>query len=120
MKYNNKKCTFGNLKFDSIKEKDRYIELLAKSQKGEITDLILQPEFELQEAFDVPVLSSVGKPKKKRERAIKYVADFQYSEKIGDKTWDVVEDVKGMKTQVYRLKRKMFLYKYPEYLFRET
>ena len=30
-----------------------------------------------------------------------------------------MEDVKGFKTDVYKLKKKMFLFKYPELDFRE-
>lgn len=55
-------------------------------------------------------------PKNGKEKPIHYVPDFMYFEdgKL------VAEDVKGYKTDVYRLKRKMFLYRYPEIEFRET
>lgn len=55
-------------------------------------------------------------PKNGKEKPIHYVPDFTYVEdgKL------VAEDVKGYKTDVYRLKRKMFLYRYPEIEFRET
>lgn len=49
-------------------------------------------------------------------RAIKYVADFVYEDKDGR---TVVEDAKGMRNQTYLLKRKMFLYKYKNIIFKE-
>ena len=44
------------------------------------------------------------------------MADFRYEEngKL------VVEDVKGVRTREYILKRKMFKYRYPEIEFRES
>lgn len=112
-KYGNKKTVVDGITFDSIKESERYFFL--KHDKN-IRNLKLQPKFELHEAFEVDTLQSDGTIKKTRERAICYVADFEYDE--GD--WHVVEDVKGWKTQVYKLKRKLFIKKYPKILFRET
>ena len=57
-------------------------------------------------------------PKQKNERAVKYIADFMYVETATGKI--IVEDVKGFKTDVYKLKRKLFKYRYPEYVFIET
>lgn len=112
-KYGNQKTTIDGIQFHSKKESERYF--ILKHDKN-IKNLKIQPKFELQEAFDVEVLCDDGKLKKTRIRAISYVADFEYDE--GD--WHVVEDVKGFKTQVYQLKRKLFIKKYPEILFRET
>lgn len=112
-KYGNRKTIVDGITFDSIKESERYFVL---KHSKEIKDLKLQPKFVLQEAFEVEVLGGDGKIKKKKERAISYVADFQYTE--GD--WEVVEDVKGFKTAIYKMKRKMFIKKYPQFLFRET
>ena len=50
-------------------------------------------------------------------RKIEYVADFMYIDKDDKK---IVEDVKGMMTDVYKLKKKLFLNLYDEeYDFRE-
>ena len=102
------KAKYGNIKtevdghhFDSKKEAEFYVELKMREKAGEVSDIILQPRYELQEAF-----SKNGK----RYRKIEYVADFQYTEN-GIKR---VVDVKGMKTQVYKLKRKMFEHKYED------
>ena len=64
---------------------------------GAISQLVLQPRFELQESF---------KKNGKTYRKIEYVADFMYRD--NEKKVTIVEDVKGIKTDVYKLKRKMF------------
>lgn len=94
-KYNNRKVTVDNIQFDSIKEADRYIELKSLQRAGKIQDLELQPKFEL-----IPKYKIGGRSVRKME----YVADFKYIE--NGKT--VVEDVKGMKTEVYKIKKKLF------------
>lgn len=98
-KYNNKKVCIDGIWFVSQKEGDRYKELKLMVRAKEIKDLRLQVVFELQPSFII---------NKKTIRAIKYVADFTYYE--NDKL--VVEDTKGMRTEVYKLKAKMFAYKY--------
>ena len=45
----------------------------------------------------------------KRERALYYEGDFAYTERG---RW-VVEDVKGVVTDVFRLKRRLFIERYP-------
>lgn len=112
-KYHNKiTYTFGR-KFDSIKEKDRYIILLDMMNKGEITELELQKKFELQEGFT----DNDGK----KQRAIYYIVDFFYFDKKLD--CYVAEDVKSKATRqdsTYRIKCKMFMYKYPNIWFKEV
>jgi len=100
-KYGNRKTKIDGFTFDSAKESKRYLELKILLRAGKIRDLILQPKFTLQEPFTY---------NGKVERAITYTADFSYI-KDGEK---IVEDVKGFKTDIYKLKRKMFLYKYGE------
>lgn len=101
-KYNNKKCTIDNIKFDSIAEGRRYSELKLLLKVGEITNLQLQPKYLLQDSF---------KKNGKAYRKIEYVADFYYITK-DDK--EVVEDVKGYCNQLYLMKKKLFEYKYKE------
>lgn len=98
-KYKNRKVEFQGIKFDSVKERNRYIYLLSLQQAGKITDLNLQVPFELQPKFE---------HKGKVIRAIKYVADFTYIDSDGRIH---IEDTKGFKTDVYELKKKMMLYK---------
>ncbi|GHT86788.1 hypothetical protein AGMMS49543_20840 [Betaproteobacteria bacterium] len=109
-KYRAVKTVVNGITFSSKKEAKRYNILLAQQQAGEISSLQLQPIFELQEGF---------KMGKRKISAIKYIADFSYQR--ADTGAVVVEDVKGMKTRVYSLKKKMFLKKYGEmYEFMEV
>lgn len=100
-KYRNKKVIVDDYIFDSIQESKRYKELKILLKAGEIQDLELQPHFLLQESF---------KKNGKTYRKIEYIADFKYIEngKI------IVEDVKGLQTDVFKLKHKLFEKKYPE------
>lgn len=100
-KYRNKKVQVDMYVFDSIAESVRYKELKILEQAGEISELTLQPRFLLQEAF---------RKNGKSYRKIEYVADFQYIEK--GKT--IVEDVKGIQTDVFKLKHKIFEKLYPD------
>lgn len=98
-KYGAEKTTVDGITFDSKKESERYSELLLLERSGAISNLELQPKFELQEGFRLDGHAI---------RGITYVADFSYVFR-GKR---IVEDVKGMKTQVYSLKKKLFLHKY--------
>ena len=101
-KYHSRKVTRGGITFDSVKEANRYQELLLLERAGAIQGLKRQVEFVLiPSQYD-----GEGKKRKCLERAVKYVADFVYTE--GGKT--LVEDTKGFKTKDYILKRKMMLY----------
>lgn len=102
-KYSNKKVTFNNIKFDSAGEMRRYSELRLLEKGGVIRDLVTQPRFSLQESF---------KHNGKTERRIDYVADFSYEKKVDGKWVSIVEDFKGYRTEIYKLKRKLFLYKF--------
>lgn len=106
-KYGNRKTVADGIKFDSRAEAERYKELKLMEKGGKIKDLVLQPEFLLQDKF---------KYRGKTERAVRYIADFKYFD--AEKGVYVVEDVKGMETEVFRIKRKLFLKKYGDkYIF---
>ena len=108
-KYNAKKTVVDGIEFDSIREAERYRELKLLERGKEIRNLVLQPRFLLQDKF----VDKHGKT----HRKIEYVADFLYIDKDDNA---IVEDVKGMLTAVYKLKKKMFLKIYDEqYEFRE-
>ena len=100
-KYKNKKVIYDGIKFDSNREMAYYIKLKMLEEKGIIKDLELQKSFELQPSFKLN-----GKTYKK----ITYRADFSYVS-VQDNKIHIV-DTKGFRTQVYKLKRKMFAYKY--------
>lgn len=98
-KYNNKKVIIDSITFDSKKEAKRYSELKLLLKAKKISELTLQPSFILQESFKLNGVT---------HRAIKYVSDFKY---IKDGVV-VVEDTKGFLTDIYKLKKKLFLFKY--------
>ena len=88
-KYGNRKSERDGIKFDSGKEAKRYRDLKLLAAAGEIRDLQLQVPFEL----------TVN-----GQKICKYVADFTYRDAKGER---VVEDAKGFKTPIYRLKKKL-------------
>ena len=103
-KYHNKKVIYDGIKFDSKKEMAYYIKLKLLEKSGEIKDLQLQKEYVLQDSF---------KLNNKTYRKITYKADFEYISTKDDKLHIV--DVKGSKsmiTEVFKLKQKLFAYKY--------
>lgn len=108
-KYNNKKVIVDGISFDSRREAKRYRELKLLERAGQIQNLELQKEFELiptqREADTVGVRGGIKKGKV-IEHAVKYKADFVYTEN-GE---TVVEDTKGMRTKDYIIKRKLMLY----------
>lgn len=98
-KYKNKKVMIDNIMFDSKKEANYYTYLKMLEQAGKITDLELQKKFVLQDKF---ILNG------KTYRAITYKADFVYKEN-GQVH---VVDTKGYRTEVYKIKKKLFMKKY--------
>jgi len=109
-KKSKKDRTVDGIIFMSIKEAQRYVELKKLQKEGKIKDLETQPRFILQTAF----IDNEGN----KHRKIEYVADFRYYDKKLKQT--IVEDVKGMKTDIYKIKKKLLLYSYTEFFFRET
>lgn len=102
-KYNARPCDIGDLRFDSQAEGRRYQELQLLQAAGEISGLIVHPRFMLQEAFRCKQLN-------RNIQRIEYEGDFMYCENGRQ----VVEDVKGMETEGWKIKRKLFLKRYPE------
>lgn len=97
MKYRNKRVMIDGIRFDSKAEGDRYLALKAMQAVGAIQSLRMQVPFLLI-------------PRQRRddgvaERECRYLADFVYL--VGDKT--IVEDVKGVRTAEYIMKRKLML-----------
>lgn len=101
-KYHNKKVTYKDIRFSSKKEMQRYKDLELLESTDYICNLELQKKFLLQDGYT--------NAKGKKIRPIYYIADFFYYDCINNK-W-VVEDVKGVRTEVYKLKKKLFEYKY--------
>lgn len=91
-KYNAKKTEIDGITFDSRRESERYIELKIMKTAGEIKDFELQPKFLLH-------------------GGIKYIADFKVIHNDGKV---VYEDVKGIETPVFKLKKKLLKADYPD------
>ena len=100
MKYHNKKVVRNGETFDSVKEYRRFCELLLLEKGGVISDLQRQVKYVL--------IPSQKEGKKTIERECSYRADFVYTDNETGET--VVEDVKGMRTEVYKIKRKLMLW----------
>ena len=106
-KYHNTKTVADGIKFDSKLEAERYTQLKMMERAGIIRNLELQPSFELLPSF---------RKNGKTWRKTVYKADFRYIISDGDRI--IIEDVKGSTaviTDIFRLKQKLFEYKYPEY-----
>ena len=93
-KYHNVRTELDGRTFASIKEAKRWSELRLLEKAGEISKLQVQPRYPIK-IGDTLVCT--------------YVADFSYWEGHGDDVWQVVEDCKGYRTEVYKLKRKLML-----------
>lgn len=106
-KYHNRKVEYYDpglketITFDSEKERDYYLLLKDREQRGEIIDLNRQVEIEIQPGFILPSGEKI--------RPITYRADFTYYDNI-DSSVHII-DVKGYKTEIYKLKKKLLAYK---------
>lgn len=103
-KYNNQKTNW----YDSKKECDRAFQLECLEKAWIISDLKKQVTFVLQEWYIKKTWELI--------RPITYKADFTYI-----KEWKmIIEDVKWVKTEVYKIKKKLFEYRYPDMEIKET
>lgn len=106
-KYHNRKAEYYDPKtgvkitFDSEKERDYYLLLKDRERRGEISHLQRQVTIYIQPRFKTPSGETV--------REITYKADFAYLDHADGNTHII--DVKGFKTEVYRLKKKLLAYK---------
>lgn len=108
-KYRNSKEERDGYLFDSKKEAAYYDYLKLRLRNHEIEEFRIQVPFVLQEGFKAINGVSI--------RPIVYVADFLVRFPGGK---EQVIDVKGFRTEVYKIKKKMFLKKYPNHYFLEV
>ena len=111
-KYHSEKVEILGMTFDSRREARRYFELTTLEKAGEIKNLRRQVKYVLiptQRAPDTIGKREGVKQGRVLEKEISYYADYVYEDKDGN---TVVEDVKGVRTEVYKLKRKLMLYIY--------
>lgn len=92
-KYNNKRTAVDGFVFDSKREAARYGDLKLLEKMGKIKDLCAD-KAKLRYKLGV-----------NHQLICVYVADFRYFDVQSKK--EVIEDVKGMKTAVYKLKKKL-------------
>jgi hypothetical protein len=112
-KYGAKKATVGDEEFDSRREARRYQELLLLQRAGMISGLRRQERYEIiPEHREPDTVGPRGGRKKGKviEKARYYVADFVYYDARTREL--VVEDCKGYKTDVYRLKKALMFDRY--------
>ena len=102
-KYKNKKVKVSGITFDSRKEARRYGELKYMLKAGKIKDLKRQVKYIL-------IPSQRNANNRVIERECAYIADFVYTDTETGET--IVEDVKGLRTDVYKIKRKLMLERY--------
>ena len=101
-KYKANAIFIDDYKFDSMLEADYYLYLLDELQGNRIKGFELKPTFLLQPSFT---------KNDKRFAQIKYIADFQVTTLQGD---TLIIDTKGMPTPDFKIKQKLFEYKYPD------
>lgn len=115
-KYGNTKITVDGVIFDSKREAARYRELKLLERAGVISFLQLQTKFQLIPAQHAPSgevytkgpRKGQRKPGSLLEKECSYIADFCYIQN-GE---TVVEDAKGCRTEVYKIKKKLMLERY--------
>lgn len=130
-----KKTEVDGIIFDSKMESEYYTYLKAEKEAGRVEDFELQPVYILQPKYinynfkiyteDHPKYKEIDMLRKKHNKenpnnkidivqAIKYKSDFKIKYKDGSIK---VVDVKGLKTADFKLKEKMFKFRYPELEF---
>lgn len=115
-KYGNQQITVDGIRFDSKKEAIRFQQLRLLERAGKISGLQRQVKFVLipaqrescSEIYTKGTKKGCRKPGRLLEKECSYIADFVYCE--NGKA--VVEDAKGFRTEVYKIKRKLMLERY--------
>lgn len=100
-KYGNRKTTLNGVEFDSHKEAQRYAQLRLLERAGKVSNLRRQVKYVL-------IPAQRDEKGKLLERECSYVADHVYFDLALGKV--VVEDVKGVRTEAYKIKKKLMLW----------
>lgn len=131
-----KKTVIDGITFDSKMESEYYVYLKEEKKAGRVKDFKLQPVFILQPKYfvlngeiitdeDEERYKAMDKIRKKHNKdnpdnkinivqAIKYIADFDITYKDGSRK---IHDTKGIKTTDFKIKEKMFNFRYPHLNF---
>jgi len=124
-KYKAVKTTIDGITFDSKREAKRYSELKVLEKAGHITHLELQPEYQItingakicKYKADFRYFTVRAE---NNERSYNSKGEWQTPTMTGDKEGQIVEDVKGFKTPIYRLKKRLVEASYPGTLIKEV
>ncbi|MEF3306665.1 DUF1064 domain-containing protein [Paenibacillus sp. GYB003] len=108
-KYGAQKTKIDGHTFQSLAEANYYKQLKLLQRAGEVTDIVLQPKYE--------IIPSYRGRNGRKVSATYYIADFLVTYKDGRQE---IIDVKGYITPVYALKKKMFEYRYPDLTITEV
>lgn len=101
-RYTTYKPVIDDIQFDSMMEARYYVKLCKDKKENEIKDFKLQVAYELQPKF---------KKNGKAYRGIDYVCDFLIED---NNSKFIVVDIKGKETVEFKIKHKLFEYKYPD------
>ena len=117
-KYKAVKTTIDGITFDSKKEAKRYTELKLLEKTGMITHLELQPKYDIiingvKVCSYKPDFRYFTVRQENNEQCYNSKGEWQTPTMTGDKEGQIVEDVKGFKTPIYRLKKKLVEACYP-------
>ena len=98
---------YNGMTFRDEKELARYMELEKLSKQGLISDLYRNVKFEIcPERYG-------------NKRSFYFIADFAYKEG-GKRIAEDARDGEERRTELYELKKALFLANYPEFIFREV
>ncbi len=104
-KYNAVPAVIDGIRFDSKAEARQYQTLKVLEGMGLVTELRLQPRYELQAKFT----DAQGV----KHRAVSYCGDFEF---MRDRV-RICADVKGIRTAAFNMKWKLVIQKYPKIQF---
>ena len=103
VKRGKEKPVYGGIKFDSELELRYYRDVLEPAfDRGHISALEIQPVVHLADAI---------RYRGKKLQPVKYMLDFRFVAPCGREIWI---DVKGYATEMHKLKRRLFISKYPD------
>ena len=109
---NTRRKVVDGIAFRSTLEANAYQIIRSWQDAGIIWNLMLQPVYILQDGFTDQDGNTI--------RPMRYTADFRFDRKgITGFAETVVIETKGHRTEPYRMRRKMFLKRYPYIRFEE-